>query len=90
PAGVDSSLAVLLARVIEGYTKRDRNRFVSVSTAPAQLLMEQLLAGALDAAIVDIADVPEQFMRLEIARRRLYVMAPAAAHQDGDSAADLI
>lgn len=90
PAGVDSSLAVLLARIIEGYTKRDRNRFVSVSTAPAQLLMEQLLAGALDAAIVDIAEVPEQFMRLEIARRRLYVMAPAAAHRDGDSAADLI
>ncbi|QCI66295.1 LysR family transcriptional regulator [Phreatobacter stygius] len=90
PAGVDSSLAVLLARIIEDYTKRDRNRFVSVSTGPAQLLMEQLLAGALDAAIVDIPEVPEQFMRLEIARRPLHVMAPAAAYRDGDAAADLI
>jgi LysR family transcriptional regulator, nitrogen assimilation regulatory protein len=90
PAGVDSSLAILLAHVIENYTKRDRNRFVSVSTGPAQLLMEQLLGGALDAAIVDIPEVPEQFLSLEIARRPLYAMAPAAAFQEGDSAADLI
>lgn len=90
PAGADSNLAVLLAGLIEDYTKRDRNRFVSVSTGPAQLLMEQLLAGVLDAAIVDTAEVPADFMRLEIARRPLLVMAPAAAYRNGDRAEDLI
>lgn len=90
PAGVDSNLAVLLAGIIEDYTRHDRNRFVSVSTGPAQLLMEQLLAGALDAAIVDTAEVPADFMRLEIARRPLLVMAPASAYRDGDRAEDLI
>ncbi|MCZ0733168.1 LysR family transcriptional regulator [Phreatobacter sp. AB_2022a] len=90
PAGVDSNLAVLLAGIIEDYTKRDRNRFVSVSTGPAQFLMEQLLAGALDAAIVDTAEVPADFMRLEIARRPLLVMVPASAYRDGDRAEDLI
>lgn len=85
PAGVDSNLAALLARIIKDSAARDRARSVSVSSAPAQELMEQLLAGVIDAAIVDTPDVPDLFMQMEIGRRPLYLVTPVGATSAGDT-----
>lgn len=89
PAGVDSSLTILLAGIIEDFTRREANRFVSVSSGPAQALMNDVMAGRLDAAIVDVPQVPEPFEAVEIAQRPLYVVAPAALHRERDTAASL-
>jgi LysR family nitrogen assimilation transcriptional regulator len=90
PAGADSSLAILLAQVIKKSGGRDWRRSVSVTTAAASELMEQVLAGVIDAAIVDTADIPDALMRIEIARRPMHVIASAQACQPGDDALETL
>ncbi len=90
PAGADSSLAILLAHVIRKSGGRDWRRSVAVTTAAAADLMEQVLAGALDAAIVDVADIPDAFNRIEIARRPLHLIVSTAASRPDDETLDLL
>jgi len=90
PAGADSSLAILLAQVIKKSGGRDWRRSVSVTTASAAELMERALGGTLDAAIVDVADIPDTFARVELARRPLHVIVATASCGPGDDSAELL
>jgi DNA-binding transcriptional LysR family regulator len=90
PAGADSSLAILLAHVIKKSGGRDWRRSVAVTTAAAGSLMEQVLAGELDAAIVDVADIPDAFRRVEIAHRPLHLIASMEASRPDDDTLDLL
>ena len=90
PAGADSSLAILLAHVIKRSGGRDWRRSVAVTTAAAGSLMEQVLAGELDAAIVDVADIPDAFRRVEIGRRSLHLIASTEASRPDDDTLDLL
>jgi LysR family transcriptional regulator, nitrogen assimilation regulatory protein len=90
PAGADSSLAILLAQVIKKSGGRDWRRSVAVTTSSAAELMERALGGALDAAIVDVADIPDAFARIELARRPLHVIVATASCKPGDDASDTL
>lgn len=90
PAGADSSLAILLAHLLKTSRRREWRRSVALTTATAAELMEQALDGELDAAIVDVADIPGGFRRLEIARRPLHLIASSDVCGAEDDTFDLL
>lgn len=90
PLGVESRLSTLLARLIGTWPQRHRSSYLFLSCAPAEALIDGLKAGRLDAALLDIEEVPDGLEgRLVSAAPLRLVTALAAAPTPRASLAQL-